>query len=316
MSEKWNVVAVGLGTPELPPSKRSKAYHSRGIRGDTNMCPGASQFSIVAASRARPSVKGAWMRWSGLLLLSGTICFLPSTLRQPLVQSHRSLRAHGVHRDRQPTNVGKVCLASQGFESDFGPAKRASNSQPSFAWRFLLSLVTGAMVGSIQYLYVVSRHLQDCEWTLKADGLARRAFPSYLSGTSTGWLSWAVSSGWTWLFADVAHTAAKLQAMLRATSGLLVGLLAVQLAWSSCAWIRGSVPDEKIGWRMWRTIIIWVVTVQASSLCCNLALKKLCVRSSWTGLPYYDEGHALCALCSILGGVIASTVLSMSLQNI
>eukprot|EP00439_Symbiodinium_sp_Y106_P072780 s2780_g13.t1 len=200
---------------------------------------------MVAASRARPSGNGALMGWCGLLLLSGTICFLPSALREPLVQSYRT-----PHKNRRPPHVGKLRLASQGSESDMGPAKRASNSGASFAWRFLLSLVTGAMVGSIQYLYVVSRHLQDCEWTLKADGLARRTFPSYLSGTSAGWLSWAVSSGWTWLFADVAHTAAKLQAILRATSGLLVGLLAVQLAWSSLAWLRGSGPDEKIGWQM------------------------------------------------------------------
>ena len=192
------------------------------------------------------------------------------------------------------------------------PASRP-NSSAGFGRRLLASVLMGVVAGFVQYLCVVSRHIQDCEWTLATDRVARRAFPSYL-GSSSGWFAWAFSSGWTWLFADVAHTASTLQAILQASYGLLLGLLAVQLFWSSLAWLRGKAADEKVGIQMWKTTVIWVGAVQSSSACCNFALQRLCVKSSWTGLPYYEEGHALCLLSSILGGVAAAVLFTTAFR--
>ena len=244
-----------------------------------------------------------------MIFLSSKTCW---TLTSPDQFRLRAQNAQArKHRSYGLSGTSETLLRSQG--TSLGDAKRfTKNSKPASGSRFLVSILSGSVVGLVQYICVVSRHLQECEWTLAADSAARRAFPSYLSGSSSSWLAWAFSSSWTWLFADVAHTASLLQRILRASSTFLIGLLAVQLLWTSSSWLRGKAPDEKIGIRMWTTVLIWAGTVQGSSVFCNLALDHLCIKSSWTGLPYYHEGHALCALSSILGGVVASIILSSS----
>ena len=239
-----------------------------------------------------------------LFLLSCAPCFATAAPRQPLLGTH--MRPHDLRtpaRAQAQLGQGQVTLKS---------LREVAGSFISF--RMLLSFLAGSLIGSLQYLCVISRHLQECEMTLKADRMARH----YLrpSGNSLGWCTWAASSAWTWLFADVSRKASLLETTIKASSGLLLGILGVQLLWTSISWLKGSAEDEKIGIRMWKTIVIWVGAVGASSACCNFALHKLCVRSSWTGLPYNDEGHVLCALFSILGGGAASAILSSGLRNI
>ena len=167
----------------------------------------------------------------------------------------------------------------------------------------------GFMVGSGQYLWLIWQHLGSCPQTLKADAAAQYLRPSENSFGS--WcLSW-FSSSWTFFFADVFHKHMMVQVALQVTVGSLCAIFVLQLLWSISSQQQGHISEARIGFRAWKAVISLVFAGLASRFLCQYTLSRFCVQSSWTGLPYYTEGHILCAVSSVLGATLTCSSLSV-----
>ncbi|CAJ1375699.1 unnamed protein product [Effrenium voratum] len=168
-------------------------------------------------------------------------------------------------------------------------------------------MVKGVLIGSGQYLWVIWQHLTDCPRTLEADSTARQLFSS--TDSWSGWFLSTASSAWTWMFADVSAKQSAVQFALKQTVIILCLMFVAQLIWNLFSQRRGRISDTSVGLRAWKSVMTLLCGALASRCFCQLTMSQ-CVKSSWTGLPYYSEGHLLCAGASILSGVFACSALS------
>ena len=237
------------------------------------------------------------------------------------------------HRHRCCLVCFAACLAVCVFAGrDFALPRHCKPSEPSRATRatrclaqretplhidldssvsagLVAGTVKGFMVGSGQYLWLIWQHLGSCPQTLKADAAAQYLRPSENSFGS--WcLSW-FSSSWTFFFADVFHKHMMVQVALQVTVGSLCAIFVLQLLWNISSQQQGHISEARIGFRAWKAVISLVFAGLASRFLCQYTLSRFCVQSSWTGLPYYTEGHILCAVSSVLGATLTCSSLSV-----
>ena len=211
------------------------------------------------------------------------------------------------------------CEPSGPRGSSTGVTRRLAQREPSPVHPDLDSSVSaglvagtlkGFMVGSGQYLWLIWQHLSSCPQALKADAAAQYLRPSENSFGS--WcFSW-FSSSWTFFFADVFHKHMMVQVALQVTVGSLCAIFVLQLLWSISSQQQGHISEARIGFRAWKAVISLVFAGLASRFLCQYTLSRFCVQSSWTGLPYYTEGHILCAVSSVLGATLTCSSLSVA----
>ena len=191
-------------------------------------------------------------------------------------------------------------------------AQRESNLDSSVSAGLVAGTVKGFMVGSGQYLWLIWQHLSNCPQTLKADATANYLLPQTSANSLGGWCLSFFSSSWTFFFADVFHKHVMVHVALQITVGTLCAIFVAQVLWSISSLRRGRISEATIGLRAWKAVISLVCAALASKLLCQYTLSRFCVQSSWTGLPYYTEGHLLCAATSVLAAVLTCSALSVA----
>lgn len=223
------------------------------------------------------------------------------------------LAVHATADFTVPFRKSEPTMAAVRFAQRQSP--HATDLDSSVSAGLVAGTVKGFTVGSGQYLWLIWQHISNCPQTLQADAKAHHYFPEPAdNGTSSisGSCLWLFSSTWNYFFADVFRKHQMLQTALQVIVGILCAVFVVQMLWSISSQRQGRISESRIGLRAWKAVICIVLGALTSRFLCQFTLSRFCVRSSWTGLPYYTEGHVLCAASSVLGAIATCSSLSVA----
>ena len=180
---------------------------------------------------------------------------------------------------------------------------------------FVMGTFKGSTVGAAQYLWLVWKHINECPQTLKADAAAHQLLPWTSDHSISGRCLWLLSSSWTYFFADISHKHILVRLALQTTVGLFCVMFTSQVLWSFFSQKQGRISEHTIGFRAWKAVITFILAALGSQWLCQYTLLRFCVLSSWTGLPYYTEGHLICAAASVFGGLLGCTSSSVAFAH-